>query len=96
MFLDCVNNIYKQYGLEPYTLEEEANLPETIKQIRQDKIGIIDYCSRIRRELEMIESRARGAVEKDDLAQQRRVDEFADLVYEGLMKLEKAAVYGVR
>ena len=90
---DCVY-LGKNYGLQPMSLEEEMNLPNTIRQTRNNKVQIINDCDNIARTIETLRWRAYACPELDDEEHAKLVDEYARLVREIVNKVNEALGFG--
>lgn len=71
----CIN-----YGIIPLSFEAEVNLPETKKQIRCDKIDIINNCEKIKAYIDSIENVTRCAPELDDEKHVELLNEYAERI----------------
>lgn len=90
--------VCRYYGIHPYSVEEETNLSDEEKLIRQCKINIVDACSNMRGMIDQLERRAKGAPENGDFDLQ----EHANLVKNWRIKVrqanaavDEAATYGI-
>lgn len=86
------------YGIRPYNVDEEANLSDDEKLIRQCKIDIVDACSHMRKYVDQLERRAKQAPENGDFDLQ----EHAELMKNWRIKvrranaaIDEAATYGI-
>ena len=75
-----LNAMYKHYGLQPMTLDEEIAMPAAAKQTRGNKMRIIDLCEDMRLQLYSIENRAKSIPETDDAAHADLVADLTNLV----------------
>lgn len=77
------NKFEKYYGLNHYTLKEEASLPKNIINTRISKVKIIDLCSNMRNLIDTIEIRAKNIPEYDD-------NEHSEIVCQFVSEVQKA------
>lgn len=91
---DIHENIYKTYGIQRLTLEEEINLPKYAKQTRQNKMKIINTCKHAESLIETIRWRTKGAPELDDERHAALVQEMMDKVNEMYKAIEVACRVG--
>ena len=76
----------KYYGIIPYNKEEEENLSDDEKLIRQCKIDIINACNEMRESLEQLGNRAKRAPETGDF----NIQEHAELMKNWRVAVRKA------
>lgn len=82
------------YGLKPMSLEDEIRAPETIRNTRQSKVDIIDKCAYMQNLLDVIRTRAKWALELDDVKHAALVKEFRDKVSTAMEALVDATMIG--
>lgn len=70
----------KTYNLKHYTIDEEAKLPFTVRQTRENKIRIIDTCNFLLREIDSIIAVARLIPELDDENHSEIVNDYANAI----------------
>lgn len=84
----------KLYGLKPMTFEEEANAPENIKLLRQNKIKIVCHCGFIKGLAYQIEERAKGILEIDDEKYVELISKYQKLIENAEHLLYEAEMLG--
>lgn len=88
----------KFYGIHPYKVDEEANLSDDEKLIRQCKIDIINACTDMRQLLEQLEYRAKEAPENGDFDLQEHAELMKNwrvTVRKAKAAVNEAATYGI-
>lgn len=68
------------YGIEPMTVEQEANAPEPVKQTRRNKIEMVDSCALIIRMAQELMEYAKRIPVEDDPRHAELVQGLADAV----------------
>ena len=82
------------YGMEPMSLEEEINLPKSVKQTRNNKIKIIDRLALDMRNIESLIDDARRIPECDDAKHAALVQKLTDAIMEIDDAVYKAMMVG--
>ena len=85
----------EHYGMRFLSFNEEIHLPEAIRSSRNSKHEVIDMCDWMRKMIDRIEYRAKGATTPDDEAHAELVKQFRDMVKRAEIELESAALFGV-
>lgn len=80
------------YGLKPYSIDEEFNLPRNIKQTRRHKIEMINQLEHMKSLANSVIETARAIPELDDDAHAELVKKLADGVGMSYYTLYKYAV----
>ena len=70
----------KVYGVKHYSLDDEINLPDPVKQTRRNKIKAIDKLKWIKEQTEYFERYWRSIPEEDDANHAAAVQELMDAV----------------
>ena len=82
------------YGLTSMTFEEEVNLPETVRQTRNNKVQIYHMCESMKRTIDNIEYRAHHCPELEDEQHAALVEEFRNRVHRAMEMLDYADMTG--
>lgn len=88
------NYLNEKYGLQPMTISEEIEAPESIRAIRYGKTKVIDDCEAIIRQADNIVSRAKRIREKDDAALAEYIQGWLAIVHTARIKMDSASEYG--
>ena len=84
------------YGMPELSIEKEQKLPESVKEIRGNKMSIIDKCGLMANAISQIKFRARGIPLEDDAQLSAQVAEWKHKVLEAESLLWEIAVYGIK
>lgn len=89
-----MSKYYEMYGMEQLSLDETIALPETQRNTRNNKYEIITLCDQMRRMIDQIESRAKGAPVLDNQKHSDVVKKYRDMVKRAAIAVESASVFG--
>ena len=84
----------KYYGIKPLTQDEENQLSDNEKIIRQCKIDVINLCTEMLKNIDIIEQKSRIAKELDDNARAEILVGFRSAVRKAESAVREAAEYG--
>ena len=83
-----------EYGCIVYSLDEEAALPDAIKDTRNNKYRVQKLCDICMKRLGTIKSRAYQIPEEDDELHAKLVDEFTELMVKATETIKAVWEYG--
>ena len=84
------------YGMPALSIEERQKLPESVKEIRENKMTIIDKCGLMANAVSQIKFRARGIPLEDDAQLSAQVAEWKHKVLEAESLIWEVAEYGIK
>lgn len=77
-----MSTLDKLYGLKPYTLEDELNLPDAQRRTRNNKVFMVDCLLNMKNQCEFLKDWVRTIPEIDDERHADLVDKLAATVKE--------------
>ena len=86
---------YEKYGIQMLSLDELEKLNPAERQTRNNKYDIIVACDNMRKMIDQIENRAKGAPVENNKAHAELVEQFRQMVTRASIAVESAAVFGI-